>query len=132
MRNVWFGVVMIAGLACSDMGPNRPLVVQSSAASYKAGTSATFIVTNRSERTHTFAFCGPSGKIDRHGITGWTELTDFGGFCIAITPPMSLAPGQSHQFPVSLGHSSFIGTLRIRLTDGERILAFSNSFTVTE
>ena len=131
MRKFWIGLVVVAGLGCSDMGPNRPLVVQSSAASYVAGTSATFIVTNTSDRPHTFTFCGPSGKVDRFGTSGWTEFTTFGGFCLGITPPLVLAPGQSHQFGFTLGHSSFIGTLRIRITDEERILGVSNEFNVT-
>lgn len=132
MKNLWLGLIVAAGLGCSDLGPDRPLVVQSTAASYKAGTSATFILTNRSNQTHTLSFCGPSGKIDRHGIGGWIELTDFGGFCITINPPLSLAPGQSHQFAIGLGHASYIGTLRIRVTAGERILAVSNEFNVTD
>lgn len=131
MRSFWFGLVALAASGCSDFGPNRPLIVQSSASSYVAGTSAAFIVTNLGNSTHTFQVCGPSGKVDRRDSNRWTEINGFGNFCIALGSPTSLAPGQSLQFGISLGHSSFIGTLRIRLTEGERILAVSNEFNVT-
>ena len=123
-------IVTLALAGCSDFGPDRGLVVQSTAPSFTTGAGASFVVTNRSSRTHAFQVCGPSGKVDRRSNFGWQEIDGFGNFCIALFGPLSLAPGQSHQFGISLRNSS-VGMLRIRLTEGERILAVSNEFNVT-
>lgn len=131
MRNFWLGLTVVAGLGCSNLGPDRPLVVVSNAPSFAMSAGATFTITNRSDRSHTFQACGPSGKIDRHGSNGWTEFTAFNQVCIGISSLLTLAPGQSHQLAISVNHPSFLGTLRIRLTEGERILAVSNEFSVT-
>lgn len=139
MRNLLLGLVVVAGIGCSDFGPDRDLIVQSNEPSFKSGTSAVFTVTNRSRRTHSFWACSagapprPTGKIDRHDPGGWTEIDGFSAFCLGIGVPVQvpLEPGQSLQFGISLGRSAFVGTLRVRLTQDERILGVSNEFTVT-
>lgn len=139
MRNYSIILALVAGIGCSVFGPDRDLVVVSDAASFAFGADAMFTVTNRSNRSHFFTACSagappnPSGKIDRHSVAGWKEIDGFGGFCIAVGVPVEvpLEPGQSLRFGFRLSQASHLGTLRVRLTNGERILAVSNEFTVT-
>ena len=109
------------------------------ATSYVLGSDVMFTLTNRSRQVLFFWACSegapprPTGKIDRHLETGWAEIDGLGGFCpgVGVAVQVPFAPGESMQMGVHLGRSSHVGTLRVRITNDDRVLGVSNSFTIT-